>query len=79
MTPAGGALIVVLAAALIVLARGPEHDRVPALVVIAVSVAMFVLPGGGTRTPWGRSLDERRQEIWDGGPGSDPGAEREED
>lgn len=50
-TPAGGAMVFVLGAALIVLLVGPHHDETPALVVIAVVLAIFVVGlvqrGGG--------------------------------
>jgi hypothetical protein len=57
---AGGALVLVLAAAVIVLAVGPKHDQVPAFVVIGVVVAMLVMPDGGRRFGIGRSNEERR-------------------
>jgi hypothetical protein len=49
LTPAGGAMLFVLIAAIAVLGLGPKHDEVPAFVVIAVVLAMFAIgssPGG---------------------------------
>jgi hypothetical protein len=42
-TPGGGALVLVLGAALIVLLLGPRHDEGPAFIVIAIALALFVV------------------------------------
>ena len=41
--PGGGALVLVLGAALIVLLLGPRHDEGPAFIVIAIALALFVV------------------------------------
>jgi hypothetical protein len=49
LTPAGGAMLFLLIAAVAVLLLGPKHEEAPAFVVIAVVLAMFVMgssPGG---------------------------------
>jgi hypothetical protein len=49
LTPAGGAMIFLLIAAVAVLLLGPKHDEVPAFIVIAGVLAMFAMgssPGG---------------------------------
>lgn len=46
LTPAGGALLLVTAAATVVLAAGPQHDRVPAVVVLAVCAALILMRAG---------------------------------
>jgi UDP-N-acetylmuramyl pentapeptide phosphotransferase/UDP-N-acetylglucosamine-1-phosphate transferase len=43
MTPAGGALVFVFGAALIVLLIGPHHDERAAFIVLVVSLACFVM------------------------------------
>ncbi len=46
---AGAAMVLILAAAIVLLAVGPRHDRTPALVVIAVVGVMLVLRRAGSR------------------------------
>ena len=55
LTPAGGALLFVLGAALIVLVIGPRHDEGPAFIVIAIVLAMLLL--GISRTAGRRRPD----------------------
>lgn len=45
LTAAGGALLLILGAAVIVLAFGPRHDEGQALIVIAITITMFVVGG----------------------------------
>jgi hypothetical protein len=63
LTPAGGALVFVLAAAVLVLLIGPKHDQAPAFVLIVLVLFMFVVQSGGLRSPRGRGLGERRAEF----------------
>jgi hypothetical protein len=42
-TPARGAMVFLLIAAIAVLLLGPKHEEVPAFVVIAVVLAMFAM------------------------------------
>jgi len=49
VTPAGGAMLMLLVAAVALLLFGPKHDEVPAFVVIVAILAIFVVgafPGG---------------------------------
>src|SRR5271166_1962429 len=69
MTPAGGGLIIVLAAALVVLAVGPGHDQLPAVVVIAAGAAIFAIPRVGSRIA--RGWNARRRD------GSSPAGQAE--
>lgn len=52
VAPAGGAMLMLLIAAVALLLLGPKHDEVPAFVVIAVILAIFVVGSspGGLRT-----------------------------
>ena len=43
LTPAGGAMIFILGAAVIVLLLGPRYDEAPAFIVIVVVLAIFVV------------------------------------
>ncbi len=42
-SPIAGPMVLVLAAAIALLAVGPEHDRTPAIVVIAIVVAITLV------------------------------------
>jgi hypothetical protein len=78
LSPAGGALALLLGAAILVLAIGPKHDQAPALIVIVIVVAVFAVQGGGSRAPFTRSLDERRSEFGPPRPRlGDPGQDAE--
>ena len=64
LTAAGGALLFVLGAAVIVLLLGPRHDERPAFIVIAIVLTMIVLklmPTGGFGRESG--LSERREQL----------------
>ncbi len=52
ITPAGGAMAMLLVAAATLVLFGPKHDEVPALVVIVAVFAIFVVGAfpGGLRT-----------------------------
>jgi len=65
LTAAGGALLFILGAAVIVLLRGPRHDEGPALIVIVLVLFAFLM-GSGKVDPmavlW-QSLSERRERF----------------
>jgi hypothetical protein len=66
MTPAGGAVVFVLVAAVLVLVLGPRRDETPAFVVIAVVVAIWVISAAGMSAGGGtghKSLAQRRAEF----------------
>jgi hypothetical protein len=68
LTPAGGALIFVLAVAVVVLLLGPRHEEAPAFVVIAVVIAILAVRGttmrlGADPTLDALRLEERRREF----------------
>lgn len=77
LSPAGGGLVLVLAAAVAVLAVGPYDEQVPAIIVIAIVVLVLVAQPGGSRAAWSRTLDERREEF--GAHSRDPAEEAEQD
>jgi hypothetical protein len=66
MTPLGGALVLILLAAALVLLIGPRHDEAPAFIVIVVVLGIVVTnvigpnyrPGRG-----GKTLEQRREEF----------------
>ncbi len=53
-SPAGGGLVLVLAAAVTVLLAGPKQDETPGIVVIAVVVAIVAVQIAGARLGRGR-------------------------
>ncbi len=58
LAPAGGALMFVLGAAVIVLLVGPHHDHRPALILLVIALAVFLLGVGANRRP--RAPERRR-------------------
>ena len=68
LSPIGGAVVLVLAAAILILAVGPKQDEVPAFVVIAVVVTLICVrltptwfgSAGGIAPA---TLEERREDL----------------
>jgi hypothetical protein len=83
LTPAGGGLLFILGAAVIVLAIGPRHDEGPAFIVIVLVLFAFVIGSSpmSRRSSFGESLSDRREHFHprarDGGDAADP--QEEED
>lgn len=78
LSPIGGAVVLVLAAAILILAVGPKQDEVPAFVVIAVVIALICVRL--TPTWFGRAgviapatLEERGEDFRPRGRGPDAG------
>jgi hypothetical protein len=75
MNGSGSAMVFVLTAALLVLILGPRHDRAPALVVLAILIAMVGVRAGTMRINGGLqqpSADPRQDDL---GAGEDAGGE----
>jgi hypothetical protein len=76
LTPGASGLLLVLAAAVTVLVVGPAHDEAPALIVIAVALAILViglLAGARGETPESEPARERRpRDGSEAGPGEEP-------
>jgi hypothetical protein len=61
LSPVGGGVVLVLGAAILVLAVGPQHDQTPAVVVIVVVIALICVRVIPTWFAWLRARDRSRR------------------